>query len=221
MCEEKFDSPKSKDISNKVFWDKMQEIFSATMEMAKEAAEKMGVDLNSIDYEEAEKHEEKVREFSEGQPYSKVALEYSKMVTKWLDSNKELIEDKTQELLTHLQAEIPGTKPVDEAIRIKDCLEVVSWYQYQIYVKLCRAASGIVNGELGEIEYCQEDADGSAKVAIIGIERSISAWGGLLNYFPEQEKAILDILIKLKALLRQVETVFPNARSFVRPGFDT
>ena len=120
----------------------------------------------------------------------------------------------------HLEAEIPGTKPVDDAVDIKDCLEVVRWYQYQIYVKLCRAASGMIRGELEEIEYCPEDANGSAKVAIIGIERSISAWGGLLNHFLLQEQAILDILVKLKALLRQVETAFPNARTFVRPGFD-
>jgi hypothetical protein len=221
MCEEKFDSPESKDINNKIFWDKMQEVFSATMEMVKEAAEKMGIDLNSIDYEKTEKHEKQVKDFSENQPYSKATFEYINMVTKWFDSNKELLKEKTQELLTYLEAEIPGTKPVNEAIKIKDCLEVVRWYQHQIYVKLCRAASGIANGELGEIEYCLEDANGSAKVAIIGIERSISAWGGLLNQFPQQEQAILNILVKLKALLRLVENSFPDARTFVRPGFDT
>ncbi|MGD0786252.1 MAG: hypothetical protein ABR969_10625 [Sedimentisphaerales bacterium] len=220
MCEEKFDSQESKDINNKIFWEKMQEVFSVTQEMIKEMAEEMGVDLNSIDDEKAQKHEEQVREFSKNQPYSKMALEYIGMVTKWFDSNKELLENKAQELLTHLEAEIPGTKPVDEAVKIKDCLEVVRWYQHQIYVKLCRAASGMIRGELEEIEYCPDDANGSAKVAIIGIERSISAWGGLLNHFPQQEKEILEILVKLKNLLKLVENSFPDARAFVRPGFD-
>jgi len=220
ICEEKFGSPESKDISNKAFWDKMQEVFSVTLEMVKESVEKMGVDLTSSDYEEAEKHEKRVHEFSKNQPYGKAAFEYIDMVTKWFDSNKELFEEKSQELLTHLEAEIPGTKPVDEAIRIKDCLEVVHWYQYQIYVKLCRAASGMIQGKLEEIEYCPQDTNGSAKVAIIGIERSISAWGGLLNHFPQQEQEILNILVKLKALLRLVEHSFPDARTFVRPGLD-
>ncbi|PKL51042.1 MAG: hypothetical protein CVV39_00415 [Planctomycetes bacterium HGW-Planctomycetes-1] len=221
MCEDKFDTPKSRDMNNKVFWDKMQGIFSVTIEMAKEAAGKMGIDLNSIDFEEAEKHEKQVHEFSKNQPYSKIAFEYIDMVKRWFDSNEKLLEEKAQELLTHFEAEIPGTKPVDEAIKIKDCLEIVRWYQHQIYVKLCRAASGTIRGELEEIEYCQEDADGSAKVAIIGIERSISAWGGLLDHFPQQEQEVLNILVKLKTLLKLVEISFPNARAFVRPGFDT
>jgi hypothetical protein len=221
MCEEEFDSPESKDISNKDFWDKMQEVFSVTQEMIKEMAEEMDVDLNSIDYEKAENYGKQVREFSKNQPYSKIAFEYIDMAKNWFDLNEDLLEEKSQELLTHFEAEIPGTKPVAEAIKIKGCLEVICWYQHQIYIKLCRAASGIANSELDGSEYCQEDADGSAKVAIIGIERSISAWGGLLNHFPQQEQEILNILVKLKALLKLVEKSFPNARAFVRPGFDT
>ena len=221
MCEEEFNSPESRDVNNKAFWDKMQEVFSTTQEMVKEMAEEMNVDLNSIDCEEAEKHEEKVREFSKSQPYSKAAFEYINVVKKWFDSNEELLKEKTQELLTHLEAEIPGTKPMDEAVSINDCLEVIRWYQHQIYVKLCRAASGVMRGEFKDLEYCPQDADGSAKVAIIGIERSLSAWGGLLNHFSQQEQTILNILVKLKVLLRLVENSFPNARTFIRPGFDT
>ncbi len=70
-------------------------------------------------------------------------------------------------------------------------------------------------------EYFIEDANGSAKVAIIGIERSIAAWGGLLKCFAQQEDSLLDILAHLQGLLRLVELHFPGARSFVRPGFDT
>ncbi|GAI43511.1 unnamed protein product, partial [marine sediment metagenome] len=96
----------------------------------------------------------------------------------------------------------------------------IRWYQHQIYVKLCRAASANVRGELADFEYSPEDANGSAKVAIIGIERSIAAWGGLLNQFPDQEQSILELLAHLKNLLRRVEEAFQDARSFVRPGFD-
>lgn len=219
ICEED-DNPQSKDISNQAFWDKIGEIFKTTLEMVKEDAEKMGIDLDKIDYEKAEKYEEKVHKISQEQPYSKAALDYSDTVHNWFESNKELLEDKAQELLTHLEAEIPGTKPVDEAVSIKDCLDVIQWYQHQIYVKLCRAASGMLRGEEFEIDYCPEDAKGSAKVTIIGIERSIAAWGEMLKKFPHQEAVFLDILVKLKKLLRQVDAAFPDARSFVRPGFD-
>ena len=142
------------------------------------------------------------------------------MADDWFDSNKGLLEDKADELQALARADILGTRPADEAIKIRDCLEVIRWYQHQIYVKLCRAASGIIHGELEDLEYFPEDANGSAKVAIISIERSMAAWGGLLNLFPDQEHCILNLLVNLKGLLRQIESAFPDARAFVRPGFD-
>ena len=66
-----------------------------------------------------------------------------------------------------------------------------------------------------------EDADGSAKAALIGIERSTEAWAGLLPHFPDEEHEILDLLATLQRLLRHVEKAFPDARVFLRPGSDT
>ncbi len=220
LDEDEFGSPESRDISNKIFWDKLQEIFKATLEMITEKAEEMGIDLNSIDSEEAAAQDELVDKTVEEQPYCQAALVYIKMADDWSGSNKKLFKDKVAELQTLAQANIPNTNPADEAIKIKDCFEVISWYQHQIYVKLCRAASGMLRGELEQNEYAPEDANGSAKVAIIGIKRSISAWGKLLNQFSDHEDSILDLLVHLKHLLRQVETAFPKAREFVRPGFD-
>ena len=60
----------------------------------------------------------------------------------------------------------------------------------------------------------------SAKVALIAIDRSIAAWGQIYKHFPEHTNDILDILVHLDRLRRKTETTFPNARAFVRPGFD-
>jgi hypothetical protein len=64
------------------------------------------------------------------------------------------------------------------------------------------------------------DADGSAKIALIGMDRSIAAWAVILKSMPEQEKVILDFLVRLERLRRETERTFPKARAFVRPGFD-
>ena len=221
LSEDDFDSPQSRDISNKAFWDKLHGIFKITLEMVKETAEEMGIDLEAIDRDEIKKQTEQVHKTAKEQPYTQAALVYTKMVDDWFDSNKELLEDKADELQTLAEAEIPGTRPNDGAVSIQDCLEVIHWYQHQIYVKLCRGASGMIRGELEDLEYFPEDANGSAKVALIGIERSMAAWAGLLDQFPDQEQSILDLLAHLKNLLRQVEAAFQDARSFVRPGFDT
>lgn len=90
------------------------------------------------------------------------------------------------------------------------------WYLFQIYVKLSRAVSEKQEDE----EDILKDSDGSAKVALIGIDRSIAAWGILLNHFQKQEDELLEILVILERLRKRVEKEFPNARSFTRPGFD-
>ena len=65
-----------------------------------------------------------------------------------------------------------------------------------------------------------KDSDGSAKVALIGLDRSIAAWGAVRSHFPKEEDSIFELLIGLGRLRSKVEEVFPNARSFVRLGFD-
>ncbi|MCJ7692984.1 MAG: hypothetical protein MUO22_06165, partial [Sedimentisphaerales bacterium] len=89
----------------------------------------------------------------------------------------------------------------------------------QINVKLKRAIES-ESEELSDINDFPKDSDGSAKVALIGIDRSTSAWKILLTSFPEQEKQILYFVAMLENIKSRVETQFPHARDFVRPGFD-
>jgi hypothetical protein len=82
-----------------------------------------------------------------------------------------------------------------------------------------------VRGTLGddsefEDEEYPKDSDGSAKVALIAIERSMAAWTHMHTHFPSHQDQILDILNQLDRLRKRVETIFPEARNFVRPGFD-
>jgi len=221
LGEEEFGDPESRDINNMAFWNKLGEILSTTLEMVKEKAQEMGIDIDSIDFDEAAEENERINETAKEQPYSLATMEYIRMVESWFRANEENLETKGDELASLAQACVPGTNPYKEAVNINECFEVIHWYKYQIYVKLCRAASGTTRSESQSLENFQEDADGSAKVAIIGIERSIMAWTKLLQYLPEQEHSIFRLLITLKRLLSMVEVAFPNARTFARPGFDT
>jgi hypothetical protein len=107
--------------------------------------------------------------------------------------------------------------PQAEAHRLGGAVEVVRWYQHQIAVKLMRAIGSACEDDEPE----SGDADGSAKVALIGTDRSITAWAEILRQFPDEEDRILPILSSLSHLRREVERTFPGARRFARPGFDT
>jgi len=52
------------------------------------------------------------------------------------------------------------------------------------------------------------------------MDRSISAWGEILKFFPDQEENILSLVAHLDRLRNRTEAEFPDARAFVRPGFD-
>jgi len=66
----------------------------------------------------------------------------------------------------------------------------------------------------------QNDSNGSAKVALIAIDRSMNAWGALQSCLPEKKDSTAPLMVVLERLRDGIETVLPQARDFLRPGFD-
>ena len=203
-----------------MFWQKLSEVFQQTMEMIKEMAEEQGIDLNSIDTETIAEEEKQLKQSARNHECTQSAETYHQKVDDWLDSAGNLFKVKSEKLVKNIRLEVAGLDPSGEAASIKDAVEVIRWYQYQIFVKLMRAVRGELRGVPEIIEDFPKDSDGSTKVALIGMDRSIAAWGILLKYFPSQEDEILPILVHLEQLRKNTEKAFPDARAFVRPGFD-
>ena len=114
----------------------------------------------------------------------------------------------------------PLSDPIENEVTLEEALEVIRWYQYQINIKLMRAIESKKREVSLELNDFPKDSDGSAKVALLGIDRSISSWNELLKYLPEQKERILNLSVHLNRLRKRVESEFPNARAFIRPGFD-
>jgi hypothetical protein len=105
------------------------------------------------------------------------------------------------------------------ASSLDDSLQVVRWYQRFIYVKLMRALHGFQR-DPEQLSDAQSSPNGSIKIALIAIDRSIGAWGILLRLVPDVKGATNEIIVYCSGLRRLVEETFPAARAFVRPGFD-
>jgi hypothetical protein len=104
-----------------------------------------------------------------------------------------------------------------------DAREIIHWYQYQIAVKTIRALSSRIEEDgfkEDEVDEFPKDSDGSAKVALLGIDRSIAAWRLMQLSAPEHSNSIVPLILLLEKLRQRTERQFPNARDFVRPGFD-
>lgn len=220
LGEEDFGDLEDQDLDNEAFWKKLSETFQVTLELLEEAAEEQGIDLNAVDIEEYQEQERLNDELARNHECSRAAKLYSEMVSDWLDSARDLFAQEEDEMHLTESLELDDTIPDEKDTGLMEAVEVVGWYQHQIYVKLMRAIRGELEDEPEILDEYPKDSDGSAKVALIGIDRSIAAWGEIRNRFPHRSNQIIDILVHLEQLRRKVEKTFPEARAFIRPGFD-
>lgn len=220
LSEEKFGDPEAQDINNAVFWEKLSETFKETLELLREMAEEEGIDLDAITAES----DDDDRIHDENSTVVHMLLHLSKsyidMVDQWFEPYEHLKSQWADDPKMDSFVDSTSSPSEEETMAFRDAVEVVRWYQRQIHVKLRRALSSAqeeITEDLGDFP---KDSDGSAKVALIGIDRSIGAWGKILTVFPDQEKETVNIIAGLKHLRDIAEKEFPEARSFVRPGFD-
>jgi hypothetical protein len=167
------------------------------MEMLKESMRERGFDVENIS-------DEDVQEINTDDQFLIILSDdYAMKVKKWFDEPYYIDEETANGFEKNHQ-------------QIEEIIEIIHWYQYQIEVKLTRA---FYSKDMDD-EISVKDMNGSAKVVLIGIDRSIGAWGQLLRLFPEREKSILEFLNLLEQILSITENTFPDARSFIRSGFD-
>jgi len=216
--EEQFSDPEERDIQNEKFWQHLNEMFNITMELIHEMAEERGIDLSSID-QGIDDEQKAIRDIADSDLLSHQSKNYIRLVDKWFEDNTYLFYEKEKEMNSIRLISSKGN-PVKEAAEIKDVMDIVKWYQFQIHVKIRRAIQSCLAEEMDDDDDFPKDSDGSAKVALIGIDRSNMAWRVLITHFPEQGKDIAPMLELLEDLKDRVENRFRGARNFVRPGFD-
>jgi hypothetical protein len=96
---------------------------------------------------------------------------------------------------------------------------VVSWFYSMIYVKVRRAVHGLAEDDPAARNW-PADHDGSAKVALLAVERSQAAWLQIVECGLATWNEAEPFVRQLLWLRDEIARVFPNARAFVRPGFD-
>ena len=161
---------------------------------------------------------------------------------KWME---ELLEEmneaagKTFVAVEHERRLPPEHKAIEEAARrycrcvyawlrahASDCISdsgdpraVIVWFHTFIPPKVHRALHGLADEQFEERDW-PSDADGSAKIALLGIDRSHAAWLDLVERGVATHLEIAPFVADLVWLGDALERVFPNARAFVRPALD-
>jgi hypothetical protein len=185
--------------TQEAFWRNLQNIFTETKEMLREAAAERGIDIDQLDLKEAGEIIERQRCSVEQQNLMKLAEKYTKQAGVFLKT-----QNLSDETLDYMQLEM---------------LQIIGWYHYFIAAKINRALYAEADYEkYADSDAFRNDGDGSIKIALIAIDRSIIAWKVLLN--DETNREIKPLIQLLDTLRRLCEVRFPNARDFLRPGFD-
>jgi hypothetical protein len=208
--EDEDDTPESRDIQNEAFWHKLSSIFQETREMVMEWAQEAGIDLSEIN-EEDEIRLRKKRSQADNHPLARAGKKYANATSDWFREFDRIVEVSD---LAKTESDI------EEAERLVDAREIIHWYQYQIAVKTMRALSSRSDELDEEPDEFPRDSDGSAKVALLGIDRSIAAWRLMQLSVPDRADSIVPLILQLETLRYRLERKFPDARDFVRPGFD-
>jgi hypothetical protein len=150
---------------------------------------------------EIQRHEAR-REQAAASPVAQLASACSRVAWRWLHARHDL--------------ESPSADPV-----VTEAFEIAARDAHFIAAKLMRALQGRLDFDAGESfadDPVQNDWNGSAKVALISIERSALAWQVIADATREDTPRAL--ATQLADLARLVQTEFPAVRQFVRPGFD-
>ena len=83
--------------------------------------------------------------------------------------------------------------------------------------KIHRALQGLAEEEPLEPD---SDAYGSAKAALLGLERMREAWAQLIADRLVTEDQAAPLSATTAWLIDEIDRLIPEARAFIRPGFD-
>ncbi len=198
------------DISNKEFWEELSLQFEICADMIKE-------NFPDFDFDNSD---EPVKMKKEKKSEAEIkAREYGLNVHKWFEENKEFVNQKAESMASVSQ---------EKVLSMIDAVEVINWYRFFIPGKVFRATRkenedySDMDDELKQTieEANSYDSLGSAKIALIAIERSLQAFSFLYTHMPEKEDDVLNFLSDLSVIKRKLSKAVPGAVDFKRPGFD-
>jgi len=108
--------------------------------------------------------------------------------------------------------------------KLYEYFEIFVWFHSLIAAKVKRAVSSklemLKDEDEDMVSIREYDMNGSAKISIISLGKTIKALNKLFDKMPEFKDDISSLLVLAGEILNLTEKEFPDYNSFVRPGFD-
>jgi hypothetical protein len=183
-------------------------------------AEEMGIDMEQIIAES--KNDTSVMEedkMLDEHPLSMITNRYLQEGKDWVESPK--IKTYLEGLASQVNLGLMGiSKAEGQKAKIEEALEVIQWYLFFVHVKSKRVLNDLSGDFWDEFPEEEKSYNGSAKIAMISMERSMQAWKILLDLIEDEQDSILSLLVLLEKSRKMLAVLVPNYAQFIRPGFD-
>jgi hypothetical protein len=100
---------------------------------------------------------------------------------------------------------------------VRTAIETIEHFTLFVQVKMLLCLGTVARDGAGDQ---QSDANGWGKAALLGLERMRAAWRLVVETRHYSESDVAPFLSEIDRMQRNLERAVPNARAFVRPGFD-
>jgi len=189
----------------------IKEEFAETLRLIRTAAEKQGIDLDDLPDEDLEMPD------PSNHPMVMAASGYSKEAGGFLKALRDTIQKEGIDLSKRVEYMPSAEGDKEMLMRVVSSYDTIMWYHTLIPVKIRRALQSKMEHE---DEFSEEDALTSAKIAYIGIIRSLQSLRLIYEWDEELQDSTLTLLAKIEQLRKQVDREFPGHHEFKRPIFD-
>ncbi len=225
--------PPVTDTTRQAFWNELADNIreSSMFEQSMDGLDDTEYDFDDMpDNSVFEEQEKNRRAAVRKHALTRLAKTYMQKVGAMIKLFDSDFKDIADELVQSAGNTFDKTDYEEQARQIGEMIEVILWYHTLLYPKISRAIGDMFeyeedkrdNGEYAAIsaDAHLDDANGTAKLVLVSIRRSIAAWLKMREIMPHREDEILEMLVILDRLQRGIHQVMPDAEAFIRPGFD-
>ncbi|MBV6405583.1 MAG: hypothetical protein GFGODING_02363 [Flavobacteriales bacterium] len=152
-------------------------------------------------------------------PLCRMGETYLDLVDAWIEKREEALKARGVQLHARTDMDIPAELRTPDMLVLGEALQEVLWFHTLIPAKLHRALMGRSDGEQDD-DPVQNDWNGTAKVCVDAVDRSLTGWNTVVELLPEEADDALPMQELLRRIRQELNTEFPDADRFIRPGFD-
>lgn len=207
------DDSERRHVNDPAFWQDLQDTFANALELLQQIAEAQGIAVDAPSDSDVQEQERIVDERAREHPLSLSAAEYAERVNRWFRRAKTMIHEWGREAARAAGMDAVTPELEADVSSLQEAVQGIADHRYRIHVKILRAVRDRLRAGSPVLSPIRDSGDAAAKEADLGIGRSIEMWMRLREFFPEEEDAILNLLVHLQNLREALADEFPETES--------